>query len=125
MTGLAIAFSLSGCCQKEREKVNRVVQSIAGLFPPMPVGYPDGADTQESSWEHLTCVIPLEYAGLVRAVGENRATQAMHFWSTDHYRALYRTFLENRDRIFEAMKEADLSPPTTSTSSTTRVAHAR
>ena len=68
----------------------------------MPVGYPDGADTLEASYEHLL-IIALEHRGLVRLVGELAAHQAMSFWATDHYRTLYKLVWENRPDIWRIM----------------------
>jgi hypothetical protein len=74
------------------------VAELERLFPDLPVGFPDGGETRRSSYEHLI-VILLEHAGLVATTGELAAYEAIAFWSTDHYRALYRLFLDERRRI--------------------------
>ncbi|HEU4408829.1 MAG TPA: hypothetical protein VFS43_26445 [Polyangiaceae bacterium] len=64
------------------------VAELRSLFPKLPVGFPEGAKDEPSSYEHLL-VIFLEYEGLKSLVGARRADQTFDFWKGDHYRALY------------------------------------
>jgi hypothetical protein len=58
-------------------------------YPTLPVGYPEGADSEQASYEHLL-VIDLEWKALARLLGADAALEAIRFWQGDHYRALYR-----------------------------------
>ena len=78
--------------------VDAAVAELHTVAPGLPVGFPQGADTERSSYEHLI-VIALEERGLVRLAGELAAEQAMEFWAGDHYRVLYRVVLEKRADI--------------------------
>jgi len=64
------------------------VAELRAAFHTLPVGFPDGAQSERSSYEHLI-VDHLEHVALRCLVGETRAAHAFAFWETDHYRALY------------------------------------
>jgi len=88
------------------------VSQLRALIPGLPVGYPDGAVTDVSSYEHLV-IIALEENGLRQLIGELATRQVMAFWSTDHYRALYQYVLSNGPRVREIMRTNGLTfPPT-------------
>jgi hypothetical protein len=86
------------------------VAELERLFPELPVGHPEGGFDRRSSYEHLI-VNTLEHLGLIATVGELAALQAMHFWSTDHYRTLYRLVLDERTRIREVLGKHGLTQP--------------
>jgi len=90
--------------------VDAAVVELHALAPGLPVGFPDGAATEKSSYEHLI-VIALEEGGFVRLVGELAAHQVMEFWATDHYRAVYRVVLEKRADIRRIMRAHGLASP--------------
>ncbi|MCB1057530.1 MAG: hypothetical protein KDD11_18680 [Acidobacteria bacterium] len=66
---------------------------LAKLFPEVPVGYPEGARDERSTYVHLV-VCYLEYRALIQLVGGLRARWVIEFWSHDHYAWVYRTLLE-------------------------------
>src|SRR4030095_4386811 len=61
--------------------------------PKVPVGFPDGAENEESTYLHLL-VNYLEYRADRELLGELRARQVFEFWASDHYRWVYKTVLE-------------------------------
>ena|SRR5215212_10980507 len=63
------------------------------LFPKIPVGFPEGATDEESTYLHLI-VVYLEYRADRELLGELKARQVMEFWATDHYTWVYKTVLE-------------------------------
>ncbi len=95
--------------------VDAAVVELRALAPGLPVGFPDGAQSETSSYEHLI-VIALEERGLKRLVGELAAHEAMEFWATDHYRALYRTVLDRRPDVWRVMRAHGLGSPGEDTS---------
>ncbi len=90
--------------------VDAAVVELHALAPGLPVGFPDGATTEKSSYEHLI-VIALEERGLVRLAGELAAHEAMGFWASDHYRAIYRAVLEKRADVRRIMLAHGLGSP--------------
>ena len=90
--------------------MDAAVVELRAIAPGLPVGFPDGAQSETSSYEHLI-VIALEERGLRRLVGELAAHEAMEFWATDHYRALYRVVLERRAEVWRVMRAHGLASP--------------
>lgn len=73
-------------------------QEYHALYPKVPVGYPQGAQDEESTYLHLT-VCYLEYQGMKRLVGPERAKAVMQFWAKDHYTWVYQTLLADETKI--------------------------
>ena len=89
------------------------VEELRSLFPGLPVGFPDGAQSDTSSYEHLI-VIALEERGVVRLAGELAARQMMDFFAGDHYRALYQLVAKRRDDVWRIMRAHRLDSPAAS-----------
>jgi hypothetical protein len=89
------------------QQTDAAVAAFDAIAPKFPVGYPDGAQSERSNSEHIA-VIMLEWKGLRRLLGELAAMQVMQFWTTDHYRAVYRWVLEHSDEVTDAMKKTGL-----------------
>jgi hypothetical protein len=77
--------------QKETEAAK---VELRQLFPKIPVGFPDGADSEDSGYLHLL-VNYLEWRADEQVIGELRARQIMEFWTHDHYRSLYQMVLDH------------------------------
>lgn len=77
-----------------REKeTGEALKELRAMFPKVPVGHPEGARDERSSYVHLV-VVYLEYRALRETLGELRARQVMEFWAHDHYTWIYKTVLE-------------------------------
>jgi hypothetical protein len=85
------------------------VAELEKLIPEVPVGFPEGASSRQSTYEHLLLTY-LERAALVRVVGEAEASGAIQFWITDHYRWIYRTMLDRSDEIESIVRRHELQP---------------
>lgn len=96
--------------EQHPEGTAAAVEDLKKMFPGLPVGYPDGARDERSSYEHLL-VILCEQRGLKDLVGELAARQAMEFWATDHYRVLYRRVLDDGPKIRDVMHAHGLNEP--------------
>ena len=96
--------------EEHQADVDAAVVELRAVAPELPTGFPNGGETETSSYEHLI-VIALEERGVARLAGELAARQVMEFWARDHYRALYRTVLERRDDIWRIMRAHGLSAP--------------
>jgi hypothetical protein len=93
-----------------RDATRAAMAELEAQLPGLPVGFPDGANDHDSSYEHL-CVNAFEYQALRRLVGELTARQVFEFWATDHYRVIYRTVLDHYPDILAVLKQHGLPPP--------------
>jgi hypothetical protein len=74
------------------------VAELKTIYPDLPVGYPEGADSLDSSYSHLL-VIGIELDGVRDVLGAAEEQRIAAFWQGDHYRALYRIVAGDRERI--------------------------
>lgn len=83
------------------------VNDLKTAFPQVPVGFPQGANNEQSSYEHLL-VCYFEYQAAREFWGELRAKQVMEFWATDHYTWIYKTILEQGRKVGEIINKNGL-----------------
>jgi hypothetical protein len=95
--------------EQHRSDAAKAVSELRGLYPSIPVGYPEGSNDSDGNYEHLI-VIYLEFEADRRLLGELRAWQVMSFWSQDHYTWLYRAVFRDRVRFGELIKRYHLDP---------------
>jgi hypothetical protein len=100
------AHWLVGAREKEAEAA---VKELRALFPKVPVGGPEGAMDERSSYTHLV-VIYIEYRALRELLGELRARQVMEFWTHDHYTWIYKTVLERPRDVGQIAFKHNLVP---------------
>jgi hypothetical protein len=86
------------------------VAELRAAFPSVPVGFPDGARSEQSSYEHLI-VDHLEHDALRRVRGPEVARRVFEHWATDHYRVLYQLELDHEDRIAGILARHGLELP--------------
>lgn len=91
---------------KETEEAYKELRS---LFPKVPVGFPEGARNEESTYKHII-VCYLEYQAVKALLGELKAKQVMGFWATDHYTWIYKTVLEREREIGSLVRKHKLFP---------------
>lgn len=90
------------------DKQTRAAEAeLRKLYPRVPVGYPDGAQDEESTYLHLIDCY-LEMQADRRLMGRQRAADIMKFWVGDHYRWIYKTVVQDEMRIAEIVKREDL-----------------
>jgi hypothetical protein len=77
------------------------------LYPKVPVGYPDGANDEQSTYLHLVDCY-LEMMADRSLIGEERTAAVMKFWSGDHYRWIYKTVVQDEARIAEIIRNEHL-----------------
>jgi len=78
------------------------------LYPKVPVGYPDGAEDEESTYMHLIDCY-LEMQADRQLLGPERAAVVMKFWARDHYRWVYKTVIEDESKIGSIAEREHLS----------------
>jgi len=79
------------------------------LYPSVPVGYPDGAKDEESTYLHLIDCY-LEVKADENFLGPERAAALLHFLENDHYRWVYRMVGRDNSAIDAIVERAHLSP---------------
>jgi hypothetical protein len=89
--------------------LDATVAELRRTYPTLPVGYPDGANDEEGSYEHLV-VNNLEWKALARVVGAADALATLRFWQRDHYRTLYRIVEKDEAQITALMRRHQLLP---------------
>jgi hypothetical protein len=77
------------------------------LYPKVPIGFPEGASDEESTYLHLI-VNYLEYQAMMKLVGDSRALAAMSFWTKDHYTWVYKTMLADESKIGQIVAQHNL-----------------
>jgi hypothetical protein len=84
--------------QRHPAQTKAALRELRQLYPSLPVGYPQGADSEVGNYEHLL-INWLELKADRELLGEERAQQALQFWQGDHYTALYKTVADDSARI--------------------------
>ena len=92
---------------QHQDQTEQAVKELRTIFPKVPVGFPEGAESEDSTYLHLL-VNTLEYRADKELLGELRARQVMEFWATDHYRWVYRQVLEEGDKIRAVLRKYKL-----------------
>lgn len=95
--------------EENPKETDAAYKELRTIFPKVPVGYPDGGRSEESTYKHIL-VCYLEYQAVKALVGDLKARQVMEFWATDHYRWIYRTVLEREREIGSLMRKHKLLP---------------
>ncbi len=80
------------------EAVQAAISDFRSLYPDVPVGFPEGARNEHSTYLHLI-INYLEYAALQEVLGREAARHVMEFRCQNLYTVIYRTVLTDADRI--------------------------
>lgn len=91
------------------KELEEAMNQLKVLYPKVPVGYPEGAISEESSYNHLL-VCYLEYQADKTLFGELKAWEMMNYLTHSHYRWIYRTVLEQGDKIASVIRKNQLTP---------------
>ena len=94
---------------QEGRDMDGAIAEFKKLFPTVPAKGPEGARDESSTYLHIG-VCYLEYRAVRELMVELRAKQVMDFWSTDHYKWIYRTVLERPRDIGQIMFKFNLVP---------------
>ncbi len=83
---------------QNRIETELAIAKLRPKYPIIPVGFPQGARDEYSSYLHLV-VNYLEYVALQGLVGDAAALKIIEFWSTDHYTGIYQLVLRDLKEI--------------------------
>ena len=89
------------------KQTHAAVAELRKLYPKVPVGYPEGANDEDSTYEHLI-VCYLEMAADRMFLGNERTAKLMMFWAGDHYRWIYRTVVQDAKKIGQIVENNGL-----------------
>ena len=92
------------------EESKKAKDDLRALYPKVPVGFPEGADSEDSTYLHLL-VNYLEYKADQELLGELRARQVFEFWTHDHYTWIYTQILESEGKIAAVIRKHKLWVP--------------
>ena len=92
---------------KGRER--NAIAELKRLYPSVPVGPPEGARDEHSSYLHYI-VCHLEYVALIDVLGPEEARRVIDFWCGDHYTEIYKTVVRDFDAVGEIVSRHGLVP---------------
>ncbi len=85
----------------KRDLMDKAIEALKLLFPVVPVGKPEGADTEKSTYRHLI-VCRLEFLGLCELLGIEKATEVV--LGNSGYTWIRRTVIEHGSVIDPIIK---------------------
>lgn len=92
------------------KNTDAAIVELEQLFPTMPVGYPQGADSERSGYAHLL-VCYLEMAALRDLLSEPRVAAVQAFWQQDHYTWIYQQVATRGGEIAKVVEKYQLAVP--------------
>jgi len=104
--------------------VNEAIPTLREEFPTVPVGYPEGARSEYSTYLHLI-VCYLEYSALQDLLGLSEAADVIRYWTKQHYRWIYRIVLERQELLAAVAAAHGLLPVFSSNNSLERTVMVR
>jgi hypothetical protein len=80
------------------EAAMRAIEELRPRYPQPPVGYPEGAEDEFSSYAHyLICY--LEWRAVLEVLGAEEARRIFAFWRGDHYQGIYAAVIDDTEAI--------------------------
>lgn len=77
---------------------DQAISELKRLFPQVPVGFPEGGKSVQSTYLHLL-VCYLEMDAVSQLLSEERTLAILEFWKNDHYTWIYQQVEERGDEI--------------------------
>lgn len=80
------------------KEVRLAKRDLRRIYSSLPVGYPEGANDEDASYEHLL-INWLEVNAMKSLLGEEEARRVLSLAKKDHYRRLYSLVEVDREKI--------------------------
>jgi hypothetical protein len=96
-------------CDQRKQSAEWAIEELRGIYSVVPVGLPEGAKSEFSSYLHLV-IGYLEYAALIEVLGLDDARQVIEGWCQSHYTWIYATVLRDVNLIGEIVARHNLLP---------------
>lgn len=90
-----------------KEQVKNTISALKKLYPEVPVGYPDGARSEFSTYLHLAVCL-MELDALTEVVGQEKARDVVANNGKYFYKWIYKTVLKDGNKIRESLRNNDL-----------------
>ena len=87
------------------DQVNEAIEEFKTIYKDVPVGRPDGAKNEYSTYLHLI-VCYLEYESMIELVGLDRAKKVM--LDSNHYKWIYDKVVNENEAIAKVVKKHGL-----------------
>jgi hypothetical protein len=94
-------------CEQHEAATERAIAELRDIYPVVPVGLPEGARSEFSSYLHLV-ICYLEYLALIELLGPGEAQRMVDGWT--HYAWIYATVRRDLDTIGNIVARHDLHP---------------
>ena len=79
-------------------KTRAAINELKSIFKNAPVGYPEGARDENSTYEHLI-VCYLELEAIAELLSESRVNHVSKFWQDDHYTWVYKQVEKEKEAL--------------------------
>lgn len=89
------------------EQTNAAIQALKAIFKEVPVGYPEGARDEYSTYLHiLVCFFEIE--AISALLSKERVNAVSQFWKKDHYTWVYTQVDRRRPEIAKIVESVGL-----------------
>eukprot|EP01093_Parvamoeba_rugata_P000771 TRINITY_DN1095_c0_g1_i2.p1 TRINITY_DN1095_c0_g1~~TRINITY_DN1095_c0_g1_i2.p1 ORF type:complete len:194 (+),score=16.73 TRINITY_DN1095_c0_g1_i2:749-1330(+) len=90
-----------------KKEVANTVTTLREMYPSVPVGYPNGARSEQSTYLHLAVCL-MEFDALAEVLGKEKAETIIATNGKYFYKWIYKTVLEDQVKIRTVLKNHDL-----------------
>jgi hypothetical protein len=91
----------------KKKEVENTISVLRKIYPAVPVGYPDGARSEFSTYLHLAVCL-MELDALTEVLGKEKAETVIATNGKYFYKWIYKTVLEDQAKIRKVLKKHDL-----------------
>ena len=89
------------------DSLHNALTELEGLYPSVPVGFPEGARDRHSTYLHLV-VNWLEFDALRMVIGLDRALAVIEHWCSDHYTWIFQQVRDNDTALGDLVQRHSL-----------------
>ncbi|MDO6713364.1 hypothetical protein Q4567_21740 [Aliiglaciecola sp. 2_MG-2023] len=91
----------------KKKEVENTISALRKMYPSVPVGYPDGARSEFSTYLHLAVCL-MELDALTEVLGKEKAETVIATNGKFFYKWIYKTVLEDQAKIRKVLENHDL-----------------
>jgi len=93
---------------KNQEKTDAAISELRTIFKNVPIGFPEGARDEYSTYLHLL-VCYLEIEAISELLSKQRVQAVSSFWQQDHYTWIYRQVKNKKNEISKVIEKYGLN----------------